>query len=474
MKKITFLILLFSTTILTAQNLTNISNNLAQVQNSITCWIDIDNDGVQELYMSGNISGSTVGGGLYAYANDTFTLLQGTGLPVLDNGAASAGDFDNDGNLDLLLTGYDETTSTAITDVYLNNADGTFTALNLNLPQCYLSYAQLVDINNDGLLDIALTGMETVGYSNITKIFKNTASGTLIELTGTPIVGMMMGKIKFADYDGDGYQDFALNGWNSNNTPYTQIWHNNGNETFTETTDAITDLWLGDLEWGDYDGDGDVDLIITGTASADSETHLYQNNSGTFTEVANTTLPDLHLGTLEWADFNNDGHLDLYMAGNHHTTTPAVDNYRGGIFLGDGTGVFTENTGVYIIPITYGDAMASDFDGDGYVDIVESGVNDIGNPYTMCYKNGSSATVNTDIIDLFDIYPNPASDVFNISSKYSNYTIEVYDLIGNLFYKQASIGTTHTQINTNHWTKGMYLLKVQFEEKSYTKRLIVK
>ncbi len=474
MKKITFL-LLFATNILSAQNFTNVSNTLDQVQNSITCWIDINNDGMQELYMTGNISGTTVGGGLYSFENDSFTLMQATGLPILDNGAASAGDFDNDGDLDLLVSGYDEVHSVAITDVYLNNADGTFTALNLPLPECYLSYVQLVDINNDGLLDIALTGMETVGYSNITKIYKNTASGSLVELTATPIIGMMMGKIKFADYDGDGYQDFALNGWDNNtNTPYTQIWHNNGNETFTETADVITDLWLGDLEWGDYDADGDMDLIISGTASSDSEIHLYQNNSGVFTEVAGTTLPSVKLGVLEWADFNNDGHLDLYLTGNHTTTTPAVDNNRGGVFLGDGTGVFTENTSVYIVPITYGDASVSDFDGDGYVDIIESGVNDIGNPYTMCYKNGASSAINTEISDIFKIYPNPINNQFSIKTNQSNYSVEIYNLTGNIIFKQSDIMSNNTQIVTQNWLRGIYLLKMQFEGKVYIKKLIVK
>jgi hypothetical protein len=346
--------------------------------------------------------------------------------------------------------------------------------MNLSLPLCYLGDVQMVDINNDGLLDIAFTGMETTGYTNISKIYKNTSSGTIVELTATPITGMMMGKIRFADYDADGFQDFVLNGWDSNtNTPYTKIWHNNGNETFTETADVLPTLWLGDMEWGDYDNDGDQDLIISGTSSSDSEVHLYQNNAGTFTEITGTGLPNVHLSALEWADFNNDGIIDLYLTGNEYVTTPATNRYRGAIFINDGTGVFTENTNVYITPITYGDAAASDFDGDGYTDLIVSGVNDIGNPFSVCYKNAAAGSVNDAEMIKVLVYPNPISDRFTIYSD-NNYTCKIYSITGNLVFEQTDFKAGALQIDASKWARGIYLLEIQSDIKKITKKLIIK
>ncbi|MBU4485898.1 MAG: VCBS repeat-containing protein, partial [Candidatus Delongbacteria bacterium] len=69
------------------------------------------------------------------------------------------------------------------------------------------------------------------------------------------------------------------------------------------------------LSWGDCDNDGDPDLIITGlTGDLIKKTVLYKNNSGIFTDAA-AGLTDLYYSFAAWGDYDNDGDLDILLAG---------------------------------------------------------------------------------------------------------------------------------------------------------------
>ena len=202
----------------------------------------------------------------------------------------------------------------------------------------------------------------------------------------------------FFDYDGDGDLDiYLVNGTVQtaeapDQTPHNVLYRNNGDNTFTDVTDAAgvgSRAYGTGAAVGDYDNDGDIDLYVTNFG----EDQLYRNNGdGTFTDItAHAQVGNPNWGTsCAFADVDNDGHLDLYVA-NYAAYTPANDircEERGvhvycgphaypavhdTFYKNNGDGTFTDMSSVYrptdLVPqhglgVTFGD-----YDADGDTDL---------------------------------------------------------------------------------------------------------
>ena len=237
------------------------------------------------------------------------------------------------------------------------------------------------------------------------------------------IVESMSGGVALFDYDNDGYQDiFFVNSLTvellqSGGKTKSALYHNNGDGTFTDVTDKSG---LADVGWGmgvaigDYDNDGFDDVFVTCLG----QNHLYHNNGdGTFADVTKKA----GVGTSRWStgaaflDYDNDGRLDLFVSNyvdfdvNHlpefgkgktcqFKGVPVQCGPRGlpgagdHLFHNNGDGTFTdvsEKAGVSDPNGYYGlGVIASDFDGDGFVDIY------VANDSTPCflYHNNGNGT----------------------------------------------------------------------------------
>jgi hypothetical protein len=100
----------------------------------------------------------------------------------------------------------------------------------------------------------------------------------------------------------------------------TRILHNNGDGTFTDIQAYAAPLYSGSAEWGDYDNDGDLDLLLTGYWSTYT-TKLYRNDYGVFTEVP-TGIINVYSSSVRWGDYDNDGKLDILISGGNGDITP--------------------------------------------------------------------------------------------------------------------------------------------------------
>lgn len=469
MKKITLLFLLISGYTF-GQTFTDATGSLPQLTNSFAAWGDYDGDGDLDLYLSGELNTNSNGGGLYQNDNGNFTLVANSGLPLLSHGAADWGDFDGDGDLDLALMGYDG--NTGFTDIYVNNGNNTFTALNAGLPQVYMGDIHFADLNNDGVLDIGLTGYDLSNSVNLAKLYLN-QHNNFTEISSTVLPPIYIGKMAFADFDNDNDTDFVISGMNNTTSAaYTKIWQNDGSGNFTEQNFSLPQVWLGDVAWGDVDNDGKLDLVITGTALSDSEAHLMLNNGSSFTDDShfNITAAQRNAG-LELTDFDGDGSIDIFITGVN--VVGSNETFIAKLYNNNGAGIFTENTNNTFVAVNSGEADAADYDQDGKPDLLITGTDNNNFGATKLYHNGPISAIDQNLAEKFTIFPNPAHNHLYIQNKKGLiYKIKITDLTGKIVYVKNS--NEDVNINVSGFTAGIYLIKISNNQNSFTKKLLIK
>jgi hypothetical protein len=302
------------------------------VTSSAVAQGDFDNDGRPDLLITGFAGVDINSFPVYIsqvwrnLGNGTFTNIQ-AGLPGVDTGAVALGDFYSDGHLDVLLTGYSSTG--AVSQVWRNAGNSAFTNINAGLPGVLYSAVALGDYDNDGNLDILLTGTTNgFGTGAITELWHNLGNGTFTNVpTGLP--GVSQGAVAWGDFDQDGRLDILLTGYTQTGA-VCQVWRNLGNGTFTNMNVGLPGVYQSSVALADYDNDGKLDILLAGL---DNQTNLIcqvWRNTGNwvFTNI-NAGLPGIRSGSVAWADFDNDGRVDLLLSGldtNNNATLQVYHN----------------------------------------------------------------------------------------------------------------------------------------------------
>ncbi|WP_049961317.1 FG-GAP-like repeat-containing protein [Pseudacidobacterium ailaaui] len=241
------------------------------------------------------------------------------------------------------------------------------------------------DFDGDGLLDVVLSSS---GPLDQIRFFHNNGDGTFSDRTRQAgLIGELGGlNIVETDYNNDGHPDVLVlrGGWWDKFGEYpVSLLKNNGNGTFDDVTEEAGLLYNGPTQtaaWADYDNDGWLDLFI-GRESRPSLL-FHNNHDGTFTEMgAQCGLANLgYVKGVAWGDYNNDGRPDLYVSvkgGDNHlfrNETAPGGNCR-----------FTDVTAQAQLS-DHGDHFAAwffDYNNDGWPDIVDLGyyaftLNDVG------------------------------------------------------------------------------------------------
>jgi hypothetical protein len=244
-------------------------------------------------------------------------------------------DYDGDGDLDLLVANTDMSSRPQVQcSFYRNNGDGTFTSVTDSLPGTKPgSYGDVAwaDYDNDGYVDAFVSNLDDEDND----LFRNQGNGQFADVTGavgTPTAdGGDSWAAAWIDYDRDGYLDlYVVNRgldftWQTGQNDW--FYRNNGNGTFTKLTPGEIGILVQDaspsefLACADYNHDGIPDLVRSRiTPGPSSQTHFFQGTpAGPFISVTvgSVTRDIGYVPT--WADYDNDGDLDLFFGG---TFTP--------------------------------------------------------------------------------------------------------------------------------------------------------
>ena len=395
-------------------------HHLQEIMGSGGLFFDYDNDGWTDLFLvdGGSLADAAAASRSHhrLYRNrgngrfEDVTAKAGIGRAPAYGMGACAADIDNDGAIDLFVTG------AGANALYHNNGNGTFTDISAKTGIAggpFATSCAFADVDRDGFVDLFVTNYvdarpETnvfcgVAASNTrmychplnfaplaSVLYHNNGNGTFTDVSAKAgIAGHRSNGlgVVIGDYDDDGWPDIAV----ANDSLPNFLYHNEGRGVFKEVglvsgiavaADGNPRAGMG-IDLADYDGDGRLDLFIT---NHELETHtLFRNlGRGLFADVTSQsgigleTLPYVGFGTV-FFDYDNDGDLDLAITNGH-----VVDNsghYRPGskseqrklLFRNDaghfreigreaGPGFAIEKIGRSLI--------AADVDNDGSVDLL--------------------------------------------------------------------------------------------------------
>lgn len=216
-----------------------------------------------------------------------------------------------------------------------------------------------------------------------------TASPQQFEHRSTSINNISRGAIAWGDFDNNGVMDVAVAGYEfdqRHNTlaPGTRIWRNDGAANFTNVSAGLTGVQDAALAWGDYDNDGKLDLIMAGDTGTTYVTKLYHNAGATWPVNTGAVLPGVKNGSVAWGDYDNDGFLDLLIAGN------SASGRITKLFHNNGNATFTEAAGVSLPGISHCSVAWADYDSDGRLDFAIAGATDSASVTRIYHNDGAS------------------------------------------------------------------------------------
>jgi hypothetical protein len=388
---------------------------MTEIMGSGAALFDFDNDGDLDVFLVQSVGESKlfrnelVPGGSLRFTD--VTAASGIRFDGYGMGAAT-GDYNNDGNEDLLVTGYDKRS------LYRNNGNGTFTEIAFPQPSgVWSTGASFFDYDRDGRLDVIV--LSYVRWSEATnkschaptgepdyctpkayspmaaRLYHNEGGDRFRDVTAQSGIDRELGPglgVAAADFNDDGWPDLFV----ANDTAQNHVWINQRDGTFREagleagaafSEDGLAKAGMG-VAVGDADGDGREDLLVLNLMREGAT--LFRKETVTaagmplFVDVTRragiytATFPYTGFGA-GWIDYDNDGALDLFLANGAVTLR---EEQRGqpepykekNLLLRNQGGKFTDVTGqagsaLQLTEITRGAAFG-DVDNDGRLDVM--------------------------------------------------------------------------------------------------------
>jgi hypothetical protein len=325
---------------------------LPQLNQAAVKLADYDNDGDLDIAITGEKQNSKIASvnSFYIYRNDGNNEFVEIYQSIISSigGKVNWGDINNDGLLDVYVTGLEIYTIIPRLYIFKNLGDDKFEQYldsdtekgYPNLRNCKTT--QIVDINRDGINDICCLDYSTYPfiYINDGSRFIDSLYNRFIEGYVTPVEV----NSDWADFNRDGYPDFVF---------LNNVYANNGDSTFTKI-EFSEPLIPDNNYWVDINADGFSDIV--------SANNIYKNVNGVSFESVGY-LP--YAGIYSFADFNNDGYMDVISVADYERKTKLMINNQDLSFTIFEIPQLDDNT--YAIDL-------GDLDSDGDIDIVAFGL----------------------------------------------------------------------------------------------------
>src|SRR5262245_53774871 len=158
---------------------------------------------------------------------------------------------------------------------------------------------------------------------------KHTVPSPIFMPISTPMPGLDYGAAAWGDYDNDGSLDILLTGLTSSNSLISKIYRNQGG-TFQEIATTIAGAAQSDVAWGDLDNDNDLDFIVCGDGAGGK---IYRNDQGNFVDLHAPIAAVTSGAVADWGDYDNDGDLDILLAGRSTNTIAKIYRNHQGSFV---------------------------------------------------------------------------------------------------------------------------------------------
>lgn len=325
-------------------------------------------------------------------------------------------DLNGDGRVDILFANggnYNEAGTPQLNRIFLNQGAGQpFLEATTQILGNTGDLARVIkarDVNGDGNTDIIVG----TTYESQSRLYFGDGSGGYTEVTSTnlPADNASIGDLEVGDIDGDGDLDIALADWGPGD-PFTStggrilLWVNNGEGVFTDASNQMpntTVQWSWDMELLDTDNDYDLDIVASCKVCTGS--HLFTNDgSGNYRDDRDRMPQFTNNYEFEPIDINGDGFLDLVTINDGEELTGQFDR-REHIFMADGTGGFTDGgTSIWPDAANVGKddnaVVVLDFDSDGDPDFLIAALGDAAD--RLLINNGGRLSLDESIFDTND------------------------------------------------------------------------
>lgn len=337
-----------------------VTDPVSPVTYSGSSWMDYDNDGRVDLFVANVALYRNLGGGSFA----RIVIPENSG-----RFGVSWADIDNDGDLDFAAAGANGGGGSRL---FLNQGASAFQRVlsgawadSLGLAGWACAWG---DYDADGLVDLVITGFGNATARN--SLLRNLGSGLFVRDTTTDVtVGPAPYTVpSWSDFDLDGDLDLSIGAGPANGSLGPDFFYRNlgpgGVPRLARITTAplATDLRDGQIcNWIDYDNDGDLDVYITNYNNQSNS--LYRNDAGSFVRIldAGPIVTDAALNTASvWNDFDNDGDLDCFVT---------RINFTNRYYRNEGNGTFSAVGVGNLTSVNAYAACAADYDEDGDVDL---------------------------------------------------------------------------------------------------------
>ncbi|MCD4731761.1 MAG: VCBS repeat-containing protein [Bacteroidales bacterium] len=371
----------------------NVSDSLTDIFNGDVLWGDYDGDGDLDIL----IAGSTLNGAvteIYKNEGSNYAALN-LGLLNLENSSVSWCDFDSDNDLDFLLMGTDTTGNKNLPSaiLYQNIGNDNFEQFEAGLLGVYDGKSAWGDLDNDGDQDLIMVGDK--GEIGVTRIYRNNGA-TLFDLVDNDLSDIYNGDVALGDYDNDMDLDILMIGVVVNSAKEEEkvlkLYRNEGDFNFSGVYSEFVGMSESCLQWADYDSDGNLDIIANGSTEAPTHlVYLYQNmNNDNFLNIGIEIFGTVN-GSVSWGDYDVDGDFDFLLTGMpSYGSDPITEIYRN-----INVNLFNKDDSVALIEVYQSQANWGDYDNDGDLDIVMAGITSQNNELLTVVYNNQNETTNT-------------------------------------------------------------------------------